>query len=164
MNLKAILPYKNIIAGLTIIIIFGVAIRNVFFHYSLQKEEIAVKRQKLKEKELTIKRWNKVKAAADNLDSVFLIEDTLSFKKFVEKKAKDSKINILSLRISNVKKDLYQETVMQLNIRCAYDDFIIFTKAIEEKSIVIEKTAISRDRRGENTMVELTLKGFILKK
>ena len=164
MNTKIISPYKNIIAGLTIIIVFIIVIRSIFSHYSLQKEEAAAKIRESEKKELIIERWEKLKRNGDEMDNVFLAEDTLLFKKVVEEKAKASNINITSIKTSTIEKDFYWETIMQLNIACAYNDFITFARGIEEKSIAIERAKISRSEWGSGIEVNLSLRGVILKK
>lgn len=163
MVVKTLLPYKNIIIGVIIIIVFAAVAQGTFSHYSLQKKEIEAKMQELEEGEKTIKRWEKLKSEREVLGSSFLAEDTLFFKKFVEEKANDSGINITSLKTSNIEKGLFWETTMQLGITCSYEDFIVFIKAIEEKSVVIERVTISNSSRTGNTAVSLALKGFILK-
>lgn len=163
MDVKAILPYKNIIIGVIIIIVFAAVVQGTFSHYSLQSKEIEAKMQELEEGEKTIERWGKLKLEREVLGGSFLAEDTLFFKKFVEEKANDSGINITSLNTSSMEKDLFWETTIQLGITCFYEDFIVFIKAIEEKSVVIEKVGIKNSGGMENTAVSLTLKGFILK-
>ena len=164
MDTKAILPYKNVAAGIAIVVVFAIMIHSVFSHYSLQNEKIAVRMQKIEKEDLTIKKWEKLKIDSSELNSVFLAGDTLVFKKFIEEKAKASKINITLLKAFNTEKDLYWETKMQLNIHCAYNDFIAFMAAIEEKSVAIERAVISMGEKGGGIGVNLTLKGAILKK
>ena len=115
------------------------------------------------ERELIIKKWEKLKKNRDELGNVFLAGDTLLFKKTVEEKAKASSINITSIKTSNIEKDFYWETIMQLSITCAYNDFVSFTRGIEEKSIVMERAEISRGEWGSDIEVKLSLRGVILK-
>ncbi len=164
MNTKAILPYKNAAAGIAIVVVFAIMIRSVFSHYSLQNEKIAVRTRKLEKEDLTIKKWEKLKIDSSELNSVFLAGDTLVLKKFIEEKAKASKINITLLKAFNTEKDLYWETKMQLSILCTYNDFIAFIAAIEEKSVAIERAVISMGEEGGRIGINVTLKGVILKK
>lgn len=161
---RIISPYKNIIAGLAIIIVFSIVIRGISSHFSLQKEEIAAKTRELEERELIIKRWERLKRDKNKMGNVFLAEDTLLFKKTVEEKAKASSINIDSIKTSNMEKDFYWETAMQLNITCTYSNFVIFIRGIEEKSIGIERAEISKGEREGDMEVKLSLRGVSLKK
>jgi len=163
MDVKVLSPYKNIIIGMIIIIAFAAVVQGTFSQYSLQEKEIEAKMRELEDREKTIERWGKLRLEREALGDSFLTEDTLFFKKFVEEKANDSGINIISLKTSNAEKDLFWETTMQLSIICSYEDFIVFIKAIEEKSVVIEKVGIKNRSGMRNTAVSLTLKGFILK-
>lgn len=163
MDVKVLSPYKNIIMGVIIIIAFAVVVQGIFSHYSLQEKEIEAKMRELEERERTIERWGKLRLERKALGDSFLTEDTLFFKKFVEEKANDSGINITSLKTSNAEKNLFWETTMQLGIICSYEDFIVFIKAIEEKSVVIERVGIKNSSGTRNTAVRLTLRGFILK-
>ena len=164
MDTRIISPYKNIIAGLAIIIVFCMVVRGMFSHYSLQKEGVAAKTRESEERELIIKRWERLKRDKDEMSKVFLTEDTLLFKKIVEEKAKASNISISSIKTSNMEKDFYWETIMQLSVTCAYNDIISFARGIEEKSIVIEKAEIFRGKGGNGIEVKLKLKGVTLKK
>lgn len=163
-SVKNISPYKNIIASLIIVIVFVIIIRSIVSHYSFQENKIAERIQELEKGDSTIKKWEKLKSERNELDSIFLGEDSLFFKKFIEEKANASKINITLLKTFNTEKDLYWETKMELNIACTYRDFIAFTEAIEKKSVIIERVVMSMGGRGKNIDVSLTLKGVILKR
>ena len=164
MNIKSILPYKNVAAAMIVVVVFIIVIRSIFSHYSLQNEGIAVRMRKSEERDLTIKKWEKLKSESSELEGVFLVGDTLVFKKFIEEKAKASKINIALLKTSNIEKDLYWEAKMLLDIACTYSNFVTFTAAIEKKSVVINRVMMSMGEGGGNIGVNLTLKGVILKK
>jgi len=163
MDVKALSHYKNIIIGAIIVIAFAVVARGTFSHYFLQKKEIEAKSRELEEGEETIERWKKLRLEREVLNSTFLAEDVLFFKKFVEEKANDSEISIISLKTYNAEEDFFWETTMQLAIICSYKDFIVFIKDIEEKSVIIEKVGIKNSSEMRNIEVSLTLKGFILK-
>ncbi len=164
LELKDIVAYKNLIISLAIVVIFTIAVRKTLSRYSLEKSEVEAKMQKLEDGEKTLLRWNKLKAEAKSLAKDFFVEDTSLFGKFIEKKARASRVNIGSLRTSSSESDLYWRTLMQLGITCNYKDFVAFIKAIEEKSVVIERTTISRSDQKGKMKADLVLKGLTLKK
>ena len=163
MDIKVFSQYKNIFIGLAIIIIIAIIAQSVFSHYSLEKEKIASKMQELKEGERTIKRWQKLSLDDEELNKSFLAKDTLFFKKFVEEKANNFGIKITALKTTNIEKDLYWETIMKLGMACSYRELVDFIKAIEEKSVVLQKIKIVSGKDVRDERVDLTLKGFIIK-
>ncbi len=163
MNAKALLQYKNSFIGIVIIVTFAVLVQGILSHYSLQKDEIAVKTRELEEGQLTILRWTKLNADAKKLEEGFLTKDTLFFKKFVEERANSFGIRITSLKTSNIETDFYWEATMHLGMTCSYRDFTKFFGAIEGKSIVAEKIKITGGQNVRDEKIELTLRGFILK-
>lgn len=163
MDTKALSQYKNPLIGFAIVIIFAIIAQGIFSHHSLEREKIASKMQELEEGEQTIMRWEKLRLEAEELDTSFLTKDTLFFKKFVEEKANSFGIKITSLKTSNVEKDLYWEATMHLGMVCSYKEFTDFIKAVEEKSVVVEKINIISGQNVRDGKVDLTLKGFILK-
>lgn len=163
MDTKVLSPYKNIIIGLVIIVVFARITQGIISQYSLKKEETVVKTQELEEGERTIEKWRKLKRDSKELAIRFLTEDSLFFKKFVEEKANSLGIKITSLNTSSEEKDLYWEVTMQLGMACSYKDFTAFVKAMEEKGVVIERVTIANSREDKGEAINLALKGFIIK-
>ncbi|MFH1519310.1 MAG: hypothetical protein ABIE75_01900 [Candidatus Omnitrophota bacterium] len=163
-ELKDLSAYKNLIIGLAIVVIFVIAVRKVLFRYSLQKSEVAVQMREIEDGEITLLRWSKLKADAEELARGFFVEDTSLLGKFIENKARASRVNIGSLKTSSSESDLSWQILMQLGITCNYSDFVTFIKAIEEKSVVIERATVYRGDQKGKVKIDLALKGFILKK
>ncbi len=163
MDIRVLSQYKNPFIGFAIIIIIAIIAQDIFSRYSLEEEEIASKMQELEEGWQTIMRWENLRSEAEELAMSFLTKDTLFFKKFVEGKANSSGIKIISLKTSNVEKDLYWETTIELGVAGSYKNFTDFIRAIEEKSVVAEKIRITSGQNVRDEKIDLTLKGFILK-
>ena len=163
MNAKVLLQYKNSFIGIVIIVAFAILVQGILSHYSLQRDEIAVKMRELEEGQLTILRWTRLSSEAKKLEESFFTKDTLFFKKFVEERANSFGIRITSLKTSNIETDFYWEATMHLGMTCSYKDFTKFIGAIEEKSIVAEKIKITGGQNIKDEKIDLTLKGFILK-
>ena len=163
MDIKALSQYKNPLIGFAIVIIFAVITQGIFSSHSLEKEEIVSKMQELDAGRQTVARLERLRMETERLKIPFLTKDTLFFKKFVEEKANSFGIEVTSLKISNVEKDLYWEATMQLGMVGSYKNFTYFIKAIEEKSILAEKISIISGQDGRYGKIDLNLKGFILK-
>lgn len=164
MNIKVFSQYKNTLIGLIIIVAFVFIIKSEHSHYSLEKEEIALETQELEEGADIVARWDSLRSDAEDLASRFLTEDTLFFKKFVEEKANTFGIQITSLKTSTLEEDFYWEVAMQLGMVSSYKSFMEFVDAIEEKGVAIEKVKVLSERDTKTEAIELTLKGFIIKK
>ncbi len=163
MDAKILSPYKNIIIGIIIIITFVRIAKGIISQHSLKREEVIVKAQELEEGERIIERWKNLERNTAELASKFLTKDTLTFKKFVEEKANGLGIKITSIKTSNVEKKLYWEMVMNLGMICSYKDFTDFVKAMEMKGVAVEGVTITSSREERDEIINLALKGFIIK-
>ncbi|MFH1505129.1 MAG: hypothetical protein ABIH08_07085 [Candidatus Omnitrophota bacterium] len=159
--MKEILRYRNLILGLIIILTFGILLRSIFSHYSLEKEKLKLKQKIAQESKNTAKSWENLKQKYEGLKFNFLRGDTLAFKKIVEEKAQSAGIDIASLSISRLDKEYYWEAEMELEIVCFYKDFQEFIASLEEKNIEIERLKITNCDR--NVRVNASLKGVIIK-
>ncbi|MBP7088078.1 MAG: hypothetical protein KBB01_02125 [Candidatus Omnitrophica bacterium] len=161
MNL--ILRYKNIVISLILIFIFYLIVKEIISHFDAIKLEIKGHSEELEKGGEAINRWKIFQKQYQELKMIFLDEDALVFKRFIEKNAQEAGVRIISFKTSRSEKELYWVLSTHLQIAGNYDNFLTFINAVEHKSIEIEKITINKGQEEKSILVSLDLKGFSLK-
>lgn len=144
--MKSILQYKNILAGLIIIVIFGLIMKNMWEKHTAVIKKLEAQRLELEKGKELVTKWTAVTRQIDTLTKTF-IKDTTAFKTLVEDQAKTSRINVNSLIPSKKEKDLYVEATINIKgYSNSYTDVVKFVKALEEKNIITDSLRIKADR------------------
>lgn len=158
-----ILRYKNIVITLILIFIFYLIVKEIISHFDTIRTGIKEYSQDLEKGEEAINRWKVFQKQQQELKIIFLDEDPLVFKRFIEKNAQEAGMRISSFKTSRSEKELYWVLSTHLQMIGNYENFLTFINAVEHKSIEIEKIIIAKSQEEKNIIVELDLKGFSLK-
>tara|TARA_B100000315_G_C14537493_1_gene569196 strand:- start:166 stop:666 length:501 start_codon:yes stop_codon:yes gene_type:complete len=162
LNIKNFSQYKSSVIAFLIVAVFVLINLNTFSRHSVEMGELESEVEKLEDGEKTIKKWLAVRAGYKKLNKVFLTDDTMTLKQFIREKAKLFNTDIRSLKASYEKKDEYLEAPIDLRIVGFYGDFVDFIKAIEEKTIEINRFKITRKKGSEVIDIDLSLRGLII--
>ncbi len=161
--MEYLLKFKNILAISGITVFFVVVNFNTYSKHTLRINKINSELEEIEEGEEAINEWNRIRKEYRKLEDAFLIQETMPFKQFVRIKARQFDIKILSLKASIVEKDDYLESPMVVTIRCSYENFISFIKALEEKTIEMQRARIERKKDEAEVEAELHLTGLVIK-
>ena len=110
-----------------------VLVYKIFNKYTLRKENLKKEFKKLDEGEVLIEKWGVLGGGFSKLKGSFLEKDTLSFKKFVERKAQDTRIKIASLNTSQKDRGVYKEVGMNIRASGDYSDLTSFLDPWKKK-------------------------------
>ena len=158
-----ILRYKNIIIAVVIIFAFYLIVGEITSHFDSVKVEIKEQSRELDKGEEAIGKWKIARKELEDLKKVFLNEDALIFKRFIENNAQEVGVRITSFKTSRLEKELYWILSTHLRITGEYKDFIDFINIIERKSVEIEKISINRGKEEKTIIAEFDLRGLSLK-
>ncbi len=159
--MKEILRYKNIIVGLGIVILSVLLIRSIHSHYSSELKRLVKEEAKIEETRKTIAQWTQLNGKYNQFKNSFLKEDTLLVKKFIEEKARASKIQLPSLRLSRLDKKFYWEVKVKIQTNCDYNDFVGFVNSLAERNIEVVSATLSGT--GTQVAISADIKGVVLK-
>ena len=170
--MNQLLRYKNILLGALIIAVFSIIINNIYTHYSWELSKMEDKRKELEDGKLTIAQWEKLGKERKGLKSTFFSNDPGVFKQFVEEKARDTDVNISSIRIDPKDEKFFWTVKISLDAVCYYKNLTDFIKLLEDKKVKIRNLALisnyRRTQRGDvmydsRVKVTASLEGIIIK-
>lgn len=159
--MKHLARYKNIIAALVIVFLSLVILRNIHSYYDLKRKELVEAEARVLKAKETIAEWRSLNGKYNSLRGDFLAKDTILFKKFIEEKARAANIELPSLRLSSVDRELYWEVKVNINTTCDYDDFVRFIDSLAERNI--EAASVNLRSSGTKVLVNADIKGVVLK-
>ncbi|MFO8052374.1 MAG: hypothetical protein R6U54_00205 [Candidatus Omnitrophota bacterium] len=162
-DIKDLLQYKNIIVVIVVIIAALLFVHNSYSGYQSKLEKIKDKKKGLEQAKIELKRWETAKDKYNQLTDDFFKDDSITFKRYVEEKARNTKVTIDSLRTSRKEKDFYQEAAIQLGLDSSYKNLVNFIRELEEKSIDIKSMSLQK-ARDKKLKSDLDLKAVLVEK
>ena len=138
--------YKNVIVVGSILLAAVFLLFKEFNMYQTKFKSLNYKFQQVKAKKELISQIERKEARLRNIEGRLLPGSLLNFKQAVEKLARISKVDIISLRPIEEKKQnpYYQQIGLDLKLSASYGSFVNFIKGLERSSIEIEKVSIKR--------------------
>lgn len=160
--MKDILRYKNIIAAAAIAFVFFLLVRSILDHYSVERKKVARKMEELVQDDEAIGKWKELAEKYSQISQAFLQKDNLLLKKYIEEQARSLDVRIFSLKTDYSEAEFYWDVSVELQVSCFYGDLIKFIKALEKKSIKINRLSINRQKNQAQVRVSMNLKTVII--
>lgn len=160
MDVKDLLYYKNTLATIAIVVIFGLVAKSIVADYNQKLVSLDKEKKKNQEYKWSVEEYNSLKSRYDSLAEKYFQKDSMALKNYVERAAVNQGIQINSLRPSREEEGFYWVDKIAIEIDASYYSFVQFVKDLESKRIEVEKAQMTQ--KGDEVNVQLFIKTISL--
>jgi len=157
-----IFKYKNLFVLIVIILFFAFIFNKVYNSYQIKSENIKNIKNIVDNKKIIAEKLLDIRNKKNIILEKFF-KDPLEVKKYIEDKARESFLDIDSVKIDRRDEEFFLEITVNLLAKSSYKNFLNFLRKIEDKNIIIERLYLKKSDDPGKINEEILLKGYIVK-
>ena len=157
-----IFKYKNLFVLIVIILFFAFIFNKVYNSYQIKSENIKNIKNIVDNKKIIAEKLLDIRNKKNIILEKFF-KDPLEIKKYIEDKARESFLDIDSVKIDRRDEEFFLEITVNLLAKSSYKNFLNFLRKIEDKNIIIERLYLKKSDDPGKINEEILLKGYIVK-
>lgn len=157
-----IFKYKNLFVLIVIILFFAFIFNKVYNSYQIKSENIKNIKDIVDNKKIIAEKLLDIRNKKNIILEKFF-KDPLEIKKYIEDKARESFLDIDSVKIDRRDEEFFLEITVNLLAKSSYKNFLNFLRKIEDKNIIIERLYLKKSDDPGKINEEILLKGYIVK-
>jgi len=157
-----IFKYKNLFVLIVIILFFAFIFNKVYNSYQIKSENIKNIKDIVDNKKIIAEKLLDIRNKKNIILGKFF-KDPLEVKKYIEDKARESFLDIDSVKIDRRDEEFFLDITVNLLAKSSYKNFLNFLRKIEDKNIIIERLYLKKSDDPGKINEEILLKGYIVK-
>jgi Tfp pilus assembly protein PilO len=161
MDAKDILRYKNTLAAIAIIVIFGLIAKNIVSTHKQNMSVLEKEKEKIKEHRELVSKHQTLKAKYSNLIQKYFQGNEIDLKSYLERVANGYGLQISSVRPSQKSEEFYKINELAINLEGTYHNFVQFLNDLEKQNMEVKR--VSMKQKNHNIDVQITVLAISLK-
>ncbi len=161
MDVKDVLRYKNILAAIALIFIFGFIVLNIITAHNQRMVALDKEKNKIEGYRQLVKRYRALTSDYSNLAKKYFQGNEIDFKSYVGRVANIQGLQIVSLRPSQKREKYYKINELTISLDGFYHNFVQFIRELEEENM--EVRMLKMTLKNQNLAADISVQAISLK-